>query len=70
MSRFKPKLEKDINKTINDLTEHRSKILADFAAAYMIENDVPPSRIRLVEKQMPDMVSWHFEMLPDDNQNK
>jgi hypothetical protein len=64
MTRLKTKVERDFKKTVRDLTDHRSKILDDFAKAYMVEKGVLPSQIRLVEKQEHGQVSWHFALLP------
>lgn len=68
MSRVKTKLEKDVKKTVLDLEVKRTKILSDFAKAYMIENDFLPSQIRLVEKQEGHQVSWFFA--PQESQVK
>lgn len=62
MTRIKTQVERDFKKVNKDLTEHRSRVLEDFAKAYYIEKNVLPSQIKLVEKQSAGMVEWHFAL--------
>jgi hypothetical protein len=64
MTRKKTKVERDLKKTVRDLSAERTKILDEFATAFMIENGALPSQIELREVQTASHVSWHFALRP------